>query len=85
MIDSSQPVTESRVESAIDSAFIETEKMGRKTLVMCARLPNGFEVVTRASCVDPDDYDEEIAEEICRERLKEKVFEVLGFQQHPPL
>jgi hypothetical protein len=78
-------VDASRVRNAINSAYITVETMGEKTTVLHAQLPNGFEVVTSSSCVDPADFDPEMGEQICRDRLEEKVWELLGFQQHPDL
>lgn len=78
-------VDASRVQAAIGSAQITIETMGEKTTVLHARLPNGFEVVTSSACVDPSDYDPEMGEQICRDRLEEKVWELLGFQQHSDL
>lgn len=81
----SESVSEERVEEVLDNTTLDCTKHGEKTLVVTAILPNGFEITTNASCVDPDDYDGEIALEIARDRFKEKVWELLGFQQHPDL
>jgi len=78
-------VSEQKAEQALKNASIEYVKHCQKTLVATARLSNGFEVTVSASCVDPADYDHSVAEEICRERLKERVWEFLGYQQHPDL
>jgi hypothetical protein len=78
-------VSETRVQNAIASAYITVETMGEKTTVLHAQLPNGFEIVTSASCVEADDFDPEVGEEICRERLETKVWELLGFQAHSDL
>lgn len=83
-----ESVSEQRVEEVIDHSRIDytnVGEQGRKTLVATATLPNGFEVTVSASCVDPNDFDREIAQDICHERLKDKVWELLGFQQHPDL
>lgn len=66
----------------VDKAIVETHfwKAGRKTTVGFARLYNGFEIVASSSCVDPEKYDEKIGEEYCLKRIKEKVWELLGFQ-----
>lgn len=80
-----ESVSEARVQRVIDEADVNVMTSGQKTTVLHATLPNGFEIVTSSSCVDVDDFDPEIGETICRERLKAKVWNLLGFQQHPDL
>ncbi|MCF7791199.1 MAG: hypothetical protein K9M56_04290 [Victivallales bacterium] len=55
-------------------------KLGEKTLVICVTLPNGFEIVENASCVDPANYDEEIGRDICEQRIKNKLWELEGYK-----
>lgn len=57
----------------------ETVTMGGKTTVVRAVLKNGFEIVESASCVSAENYDEELGEEICMERIRNKVWELMGF------
>lgn len=73
------------VKSIIEEADTEVFQKGKKTTVMFAKLPNGFEVVVSSSCVDPDDYDESLGRKICRDRLKSKVWELLGAEAHDDL
>ena len=40
---------------------------------------NGFEIVEASSCVSPENYSEEMGKEICLERIKGKVWMLLGF------
>jgi hypothetical protein len=66
----------------VDAAIVETHfwKAGRKTTVGFARLSNGFEIVATSACVDPEKYDEKIGEEYALKRIKDKAWELLGFQ-----
>ena len=57
----------------------ETVTMGGKTTVVRAMLKNGFEIVESSSCVSAENYDEKLGEEICMERIRNKVWELLGF------
>ena len=57
----------------------ETVTMGGKTTVVRAVLKNGFEIVESASCVSAENYDEKLGEEICMERIRNKIWELLGF------
>lgn len=57
----------------------ETVAMGGKTTVVRAVLKNGFEIVESSSCVSAENYDEKLGEEICMKRIRNKVWELLGF------
>lgn len=56
-----------------------TETLGEKTTVVRAMLRNGFEIVESSSCVSPENYDEAMGREICLEKIRDKVWELLGF------
>ena len=58
---------------------IETKTMGEKTTVVRCILRNGFEIWETSTCVDPKNYDQEIREQICMERIENKIWELLGF------
>lgn len=68
------------MESEVVSA-----KMGNKTTVVHATLPNGFEVVATSACNNPEDYDPDVGIEIALERLQDKIWELVGFQAHGEL
>lgn len=57
----------------------KTVTMGGKTTVVRAVLKNGFEIVESSSCVSAENYDEKMGEEICMKRIRNKVWELLGF------
>jgi hypothetical protein len=65
----------------VDGFIKETEviTMGKKTTVVMAVLQNGFVITESSSCVIPENYDESIGVDICMERIKNKVWEYLGF------
>jgi hypothetical protein len=75
-------VTQQDVDSAITN--IEYSTLGRKTTVGVATLYNGFEVTAFSSCVDEKMYSREIGEKLVKERIENKVWELLGFrlQEH---
>lgn len=58
---------------------IHVQTLGEKNTVVRAILRNGFEIIESSACVDPANYSEEIGAEICMERIKGKVWELLGF------
>ena len=59
--------------------FTETKTMGNRTTVVRCVLRNGFEIVESSSCVDPKNYSEEMGHNICMSKIKDKIWELLGF------
>jgi hypothetical protein len=70
-------ITEEMVDSFI--ASYQDYKLGDKTTVVKATLVNGFEIVESSSCVDPANFSQEIGIQICIDRIKERVWHLLGF------
>lgn len=60
-------------------AHTEVQTLGDKTTVVRAVLRNGFELVESSSCVSKENYSEELGAQICMEKLKDKVWFLLGF------
>ena len=70
-------VSQKMVDEFISKTEVTT--MGEKTTVVRAVLRNGFEIVESSSCVSPENYDEELGAEICLEKIRDKVWFLLGF------
>lgn len=60
-------------------SYTETTTLGECTTVVRCVLRNGFEIIESSSCVDPKNYSKEIGYEICMEKIKDKIWELLGF------
>lgn len=75
-------VSESWVDSVLAASVVTSQKMGEKTCVVHAVLPNGFEVVESSACVDPADYDHEVGVSIAMRRLKDRVWALEGYVRH---
>lgn len=60
-------------------SYIETHTMGDRTTVVRCVLRNGFEIVESSSCVDPKNYSEQMGHDICMNKIKDKIWELLGF------
>ena len=43
------------------------------------RMKNGFTLRVSTTCVDPDNYDEEIGKQICLDRIEDKIWFLLGY------
>ena len=67
-------ITEHEINGLIDRSERLISKAGKKTTVMITTLPNGFEITTSSSCVDPDNYDQDVGEKICIQRLRDKLW-----------
>lgn len=60
-------------------SYTETHTMGDRTTVVRCVLRNGFEIVESSSCVDPKNYSEQMGHDICMNKIKDKILELLGF------
>ena len=70
-------ISQQMVDDFIKGVKIQT--IGDKTTLVHVTLANGFTITEASSCVDPENYSVEIGAEICMERIKNKVWELLGF------
>ena len=70
-------VTENMVNSFIKEYSIHT--LGDRTTVVIATLVNGFELVESSSCVSAENYDVDLGADICKSKIKDKVWLLLGF------
>lgn len=68
-------------QQMVDDFIKETEviTMGDKTTIVRAVLRNGFELVESSSCVSAENYDQELGASICLEKIRDKVWFLLGF------
>ena len=70
-------IMESNVNDFIVS--YDTKQWGDKTTVVVATLANGFIITEGSSCVDVANFNMDIGYGICKERIQNKVWEMLGF------
>lgn len=68
-------------QKMVDDFILETwtTTLGDKTTVVRAMLRNGFEIVESSACVSAENYDETMGHAICMEKIKDKVWFLLGF------
>lgn len=60
---------------------VEYSKVWKKTTVCLLTTKSWFEIVTSSSCIDPEDYDEDIWAQIAYERAVDKLWELEGYKQ----
>lgn len=73
-------VTKKDIDKILANTFVKVEKYGDKTTVLMATLPNGFVIVESSSCVDPVNFDMSIGEQICMDKLVDKIWELEGYR-----
>lgn len=72
-------VTQSDVDLILLNTQFKVISLNNKTTIVAATLPSGFVIIESSSCVDPANYDEKIGEEICLDRIKNKIWELEGY------
>ena len=70
---------EAQVKYILNHSTQTVLTLGKKTTVLHAILPSGFEVTVSSECANPDDYDRAIGIEVAREKLKAKVWELVAY------
>lgn len=70
-------ITQQMVDDFIGNVY--SIKIGDKTTVVQVTLRNGFVITESSSCVDPANYDHELGTSIAIDRVKDKVWMLLGF------
>lgn len=70
-------ITEDVVENFI--AKYEDSQFDEKTALVKATLANGYTILEHSSCVDPANYNHELGVKNCKNKIKNKVWELLGF------
>lgn len=72
-------ISKKDIDKILEDSFMEVEQYGNKTTVLKATLPNGFVIVESSSCVDPKNFDMKVGEEICLDKLVNKIWELEGY------
>jgi len=70
-------ITEQMVDDFIVDFDVTTSH--DKITIVIATLKSGFTIVESSACVDPANYDEAIGVKLCKERIKNQVWNQLGF------
>jgi hypothetical protein len=73
-------VTKEQVDEIIAESNVWSQTIWDKCTLVACQLPNGFIIVESSSCVDPDNYDEDLGVSICMERIENKIWELEGYR-----
>lgn len=71
--------TFTKLKNCDDDAGVAFEKFGEKTTLVRVVLPTGFELVEASACVDHENYSEKYGAEICMEKIKARLWFLMGF------
>lgn len=73
-------VTKEQVAENMEDVLVRTEvEFGKPTTYVTVRMKNGFTIRESTTCVDPDNYSEELGKQICLKKLEDKVWLLLGY------
>lgn len=67
------------MENMRDVICNTTIEFDKPVTYVTVRMKNGFTLRESTTCVDPANYDEEIGKQICLEKIKDKIWFLLGY------
>lgn len=69
-------------EGELEALIVDEEFFGRNTLTICAlTLSSGFRVVGTSACMNPDDYDQAIGEDLARRKAFDQLWQLEGYHR----
>lgn len=78
-IEKANILTQNDIDRMVDASEVHVQTLGEKTTLMRVVLPTGFELVEASACVDPENYSEKYGAEICMEKIKARLWFLMGF------
>ena len=72
-------VTKELVDEVLRNSTIRVATIEENTTIVTCILPNCFTIVESSGCMTKENYSEEIGVEECMKKIKDKVWELLGF------
>lgn len=78
-IEQEDRLTSNDIDNFLNKSEISSYQGDPKTTVLRVLTPTGFVTWDFASCIDPENYDEAIGCNIALSRVKNKIWELLGF------
>lgn len=73
-------VTKEEVMENMQDIICKTaNEFDKPVTYVTVRMKNGFTLRESTTCVDPANYDEEIGKQICLEKIKDKIWFLLGY------
>ena len=72
-------ITKDKINRLMDNAKFETMTVFGKCTIVVAQLENGFILTESSACVDPANYDEEMGKRICKDKIRDRLWELEGY------
>lgn len=73
-------VTKEDIDNILKAGEVTIIEAGVRSTIVHFVMPNGFELVAHASCVDPDEYDVELGTQLATERLRDQIALLEGYR-----
>lgn len=73
-------ITKDYIADIMANSEFETHTAFNKCTVVSCRLPNGFVITESSACVNLEDYDVELGEEICIDKIAERIWELEAYR-----
>lgn len=73
-------ITKEQIDALLARCVFKDQRIGNKTTVVCAILPNGFEIIESSGCVDPANYDHALGVATCKRRLVDRLWLLEGYR-----
>ena len=78
-IEKANSLTQNDIDRMIDAGEVFVDTIGEKTTLVRVVLPTGFELVEASVFVDLANYSEQVGAEICMEKIKDRLWFLMGF------
>lgn len=78
-IEKTNSLTQNDIDRMVEASEVHIQTIGEKTTLVRVVLPTGFELVEASACVDPENYSEKYGAEICMEKIKDRLWFLMGF------
>lgn len=72
-------VTANKIDHLMQTAKVETDTVFGKCTVVAMQFENGFIMVESSACVDPANYDKAMGERICKDKIRDRLWELEGY------
>lgn len=72
-------LTDDDINNFIDASKIHVEKRGEKSTLVEIEFPNGWKDYEVSSCVNPENYDEELGKMYALQNIGHRLWKSLGF------
>lgn len=73
-------ITQEDIDAILAETEVKVASVFGKTTVITAKLPNGFTITESSSCVDPDNYNEEMGRNLAMRKVVDKLWELEGYR-----